>query len=159
MNKFKIVVYDFKFLIERRDNWVGLAIGLVLITLLVVGLNYGVQDQSLGTQGWEKYPVGLYFLINLVGIAVNKKNWNTNFFFLVLLSMIVSIFRILILLVFTLAISTIFKILGVFILNTSPYEIDRVFQIFSNLVFFYPLVQAPLFFWQFKNRNNQYRVS
>lgn len=150
MKIIKAIFYDFNFLIVKKNLWPILTIAIILLTLVIIGIDQSGKDQSIALSGWEIYPVGIFFLINLIGIIVSYKQWSIHFFSLVLTSIIISILRVIPLLIVILIITTILKVFGIIILSISPYKANNVFEIISDLAFFYPLIQMPIFFWQYK---------
>lgn len=150
MKFIKNIFYDFNFLIVKRNLWPILAAAIVLLTLVIIGLDQSGDDQSIVLTGWEIYPICIFFLMNLIGIFANYKRWSVHFFSLFITSAIISILRAIPVLLVILLFTTILKLFGIIVFSISPYKANSVFEIISDLAFFYPLIQIPIFFWQYR---------
>lgn len=151
MQKIKFILWDFNFL-RNKPNLLYYALAsflaIVVIAIVVHGNSHG-SSQPL--TNYEAISYNLFFLILAFGILYNKKMWSVHFFASLVLSVAFSILRTCLLLLICLAISTLAMFLSVVLFQISPDSSNQAFKVVSNFIFYYPMVQVPLFFYQYKN--------
>lgn len=151
MNIIKTVLWDFTFL--KKDNkllmYSSLSAFSLLVTLITVANTPNYSYSSMSNLEILPYYIMLFIIIS--GIFFNKNKWSLHFFLSIFNASALSVFRIFILLVLLLIVSTFIKFFSVIFLDISPYYFNNFFSITSETLFYYPLIQLPSFFDHYRN--------
>lgn len=150
----KKIFWDFLFVIERTSQ--KLTIVLSLCSLIFVGLVlFGsklLQDITVENPAITQNDIivlCLYLFILITGIAYNYKSLSGFFWQSSLISILVSVGRTVLLVAIALAIVFLIKFIAITMFQVPPMRFHSLDNL-SDLVLYYPMIQLPLFFYQFK---------
>lgn len=150
MNRLKLLLWDFNFLIKRTNFAFITLCNVVALVMLAVTLGENSRPRSEPLSHLDQYSIYLLFLFVVIGIVYNKKKWSIHFFIVLVNSLMLTVLRVLLLLVFCLLFSGLVKFLLLLLFQISPYELDKFFGIVSRVILYYPILQIPLFSIQYK---------
>lgn len=152
MKFIKTILWDFNFLLKKGYLLSQSLVSVFLLLIITIALYGFGHSTSAPVTNYELAPYYGLLLIIVLGVFYNRDSWDFHFFMSVINCIVYSVFRIGILLLLLLLISTGVKFLGIVIFQVTPYKSDKWFALVSRFIFYYPLMQVPLFFYQYKNK-------
>lgn len=158
MKLFLDLFWNFDLLLNNQDakgkNWYFVTIGILGLTFVTYVFTYPYYLDSLRNvenhaRTKELIVASLYGIIILSGAIYNYRNLNFNYFKAMIMAFLIALGRTVLLILVELLLIFFIKFIAILIFEIPPMSITK-FDNYFDIIWYYPLIQLPFFFYQYK---------
>lgn len=149
-------IWNYKLLLSNSFNKKLLfliVIGFVFILYLLIYpmIFSSLEDNNEPLKYSDLIGLWFYLFILIVGIFYNSSNLNSNFFKKLGLGISISFGRAFLIIMIELALLFIVKLIALAFFNISPMYFNDINN-FADYIWYYPILQLPVFFYEYKKQ-------